>query len=140
MRHADLFVLFSKAKGCPTVIREALAEGTPVLSTDVSGARELIEQDVTGLCGPELRACYGCRPGKCSHQPARPGAAAAVSIITRYDALMAGTATLGQHVFLSDHYRCSEQAVRKVFLQDLADPRCRWLMTPPRIVGWTRTP
>ncbi len=49
MRHADLFVLCSRSEGCPTVIREALAEGTPVLSTDVNGARELIEHNVTGI-------------------------------------------------------------------------------------------
>ncbi|MFM7844881.1 MAG: glycosyltransferase [Planctomycetota bacterium] len=49
MRHADLFVLLSSAEGCPTVIREALAAGTPVLCTDVSGARELIDEGVTGI-------------------------------------------------------------------------------------------
>ncbi len=49
MRHADLFVLCSRSEGCPTVIREALAEGTPVLSTDVKGARELIDDGVTGV-------------------------------------------------------------------------------------------
>jgi glycosyltransferase involved in cell wall biosynthesis/GT2 family glycosyltransferase len=49
MRHADLFILCSRSEGCPTVIREALAEGTPVLSTDVNGARELIDDGVTGV-------------------------------------------------------------------------------------------
>lgn len=48
MRHADLFVLCSRSEGCPTVIREALAEGTPVLSTDVNGADELVVDGVTG--------------------------------------------------------------------------------------------
>lgn len=52
MRHADLFVLGSRSEGCPTVIREALAEGTPVLSTDVNGARELIDDGVTGVVVP----------------------------------------------------------------------------------------
>jgi glycosyltransferase involved in cell wall biosynthesis/GT2 family glycosyltransferase len=52
MRHADLFVLCSRSEGCPTVIREALAEGTPVLSTDVNGARELIDEGVTGVVVP----------------------------------------------------------------------------------------
>jgi glycosyltransferase involved in cell wall biosynthesis len=52
MRHADLFVLCSRSEGCPTVIREALAEGTPVLSTDVNGARELIDDGVTGVVVP----------------------------------------------------------------------------------------
>lgn len=49
MRHADLFVLCSRSEGCPTVIREALAEGTPVLSTDVNGARELVGDGITGM-------------------------------------------------------------------------------------------
>lgn len=48
MRHADLCVLFSRSEGCPTVIREALAEGTPVLATAVNGARELIVEGETG--------------------------------------------------------------------------------------------
>lgn len=58
MRHADLFVLASRSEGCPTVVREAVAEGTPVLATDVNGVRELIRDGVTGVvvadCGPAL--------------------------------------------------------------------------------------
>ena len=49
MRHADLFVLCSRSEGCPMVIREALAEGTPVLSTEVNGAREMISDGITGM-------------------------------------------------------------------------------------------
>lgn len=49
MRHADLFVLYSRSEGCPTVVREALAEGTPVLCSEVNGARELIDDGVTGI-------------------------------------------------------------------------------------------
>ena len=60
MRHADLFVLASRSEGCPTVIREALAEGTPVVATDVNGVRELVSDGVTGLVvadgGPALAA------------------------------------------------------------------------------------
>jgi glycosyltransferase involved in cell wall biosynthesis len=52
MRHADLFVLWSRTEGCPTVIREALAEGTPVLSSEVNGASELISDGVTGSVMP----------------------------------------------------------------------------------------
>jgi glycosyltransferase involved in cell wall biosynthesis len=52
MRHADLFVLWSRTEGCPTVIREALAEGTPVLSSEVNGARELVSDGVTGIVVP----------------------------------------------------------------------------------------
>jgi glycosyltransferase involved in cell wall biosynthesis len=42
MRRADLFVLPSLYEGFATVISESLIVGTPVLSTDVSGAREQI--------------------------------------------------------------------------------------------------
>lgn len=52
MRHADLFVLWSRTEGCPTVIREALAEGTPALSSEVNGARELISDGATGIVVP----------------------------------------------------------------------------------------
>lgn len=55
LRHADLSVLLSRSEGCPTVIREALAEGTPVLSTDVNGASELIESGVTGIIVPHSK-------------------------------------------------------------------------------------
>jgi glycosyltransferase involved in cell wall biosynthesis len=49
MRHADLFVLNSRSEGCPTVLLESLVEGTPVVSTDVNGARELIRDEQTGV-------------------------------------------------------------------------------------------
>jgi glycosyltransferase involved in cell wall biosynthesis len=55
-RHASLSVLLSRSEGCPTVIREALAEGTPVLSTDVNGARELIDDGITGAVVPDSEA------------------------------------------------------------------------------------
>lgn len=45
----DLFALFSKSEGCPTVVREALALGRPVIMTDVNGCDELIEHESTGL-------------------------------------------------------------------------------------------
>lgn len=56
------------------------------------------------------------------------------------EALRAGTVTLGEHLYPGDYYRFTEQAVREVFLQDLVNPQCRCLMTPPRIVGWARKP
>lgn len=48
MRKADLFVLPSLYEGFATVISESLIVGTPVLSTDVSGAREQITKPSEG--------------------------------------------------------------------------------------------
>jgi len=48
IHHGDLFVLASRSEGCPTVIREAIAEGTPVLATDVCGVRELLTAGGSG--------------------------------------------------------------------------------------------
>lgn len=63
---------------------------------------------------------------------------AILAALTRHDALLAGTLTLGEHFYPHDYYRFSEQAVRDVFLSDLLNPSCRWLMQPPRIIGWGR--
>ncbi len=49
MKAADVFALFSASEGCPTVVREALALGIPVLTTAVNGADELVEPERTGL-------------------------------------------------------------------------------------------
>jgi SAM-dependent methyltransferase len=63
-----------------------------------------------------------------------------LTALTRADALLAGTVTLGEHRFPGDYYRFTEQAMREVFLEGLVEPRCRWVMTPPRIIGWARKP
>ena len=42
MKHADLLVCSSREEGLSTVITEALIIGTPVVSTDVSGAKEVL--------------------------------------------------------------------------------------------------
>ena len=64
MREASLFVLSSRSEGCPTVIREALAEGTPVVSTDVNGARELIDDGVTGVVIPDSEPALAAALGR----------------------------------------------------------------------------
>lgn len=104
MRHADLFVLFSRTEGCPTVIREALAEGTPVLSSDVNGAAELIRDGETGvvipgtdaalvaalrgLCGePALRSRLRAAIGRAAADGSAAGAETA-----RLEACLAGPA------------------------------------------------
>lgn len=67
-------------------------------------------------------------------------AIAMLAAATKHDALLAGTVTLGEHHFPGDYYRFTEQAMREVFLEGLVEPRCRWVMWPPRIIGWGRKP
>lgn len=62
----------------------------------------------------------------------------ALSWLTGNDALLAGTITLGVHNFPGDYYRFTEQAVREVLLEGLVERKCRWVMSPPRIIGWAR--
>ncbi len=48
----DLFVSSSLWEGLPTVILESMAAGVPVVATDVSGSRELIQEGSTGRLVP----------------------------------------------------------------------------------------
>lgn len=63
-----------------------------------------------------------------------------IAALTRSAPLRAATATLGEHHYPGDYYRFTEQAVREVFLEGMENPRVRWLMNPPRIIGWARKP
>lgn len=46
LQAADLCVISSRSEGFPLVMIEALHAGTPLLSTDVSGVRELLPEDL----------------------------------------------------------------------------------------------
>ena len=46
---ADLFCLATKGEGCPNVILEALACGTPTVATDVGAIRELVVEGENGF-------------------------------------------------------------------------------------------
>ncbi len=50
--HLDLLVSPSLWEGFATVLLEAMALGVPVVATDVSGSRELVRHDETGLLVP----------------------------------------------------------------------------------------
>jgi glycosyltransferase involved in cell wall biosynthesis len=45
---ADLFCLASSREGCPNVVIESMACGTPVVAADVGGIRELVDGPVCG--------------------------------------------------------------------------------------------
>jgi teichuronic acid biosynthesis glycosyltransferase TuaC len=51
---ADVFCLASKSEGCPNVVLEALACGTPVVATDVGSVSDVVESGENGfLVGPQ---------------------------------------------------------------------------------------
>jgi hypothetical protein len=56
------------------------------------------------------------------------------------DLIRASAVTLGVHNFPGDYYRFSEQALREVFMEGLADVAIRRVMSPPRFIAWGRKP
>ena len=49
----DVFVLTSAGEGLPNVLLEAQWVGTPIVTTDVGGAREAVFEGQTGFVGPD---------------------------------------------------------------------------------------
>jgi glycosyltransferase involved in cell wall biosynthesis len=56
---ADLFCLASQREGCPNVVIEALACGTPVVAADVGGVSELITDPAYGCLIPSQQSAEG---------------------------------------------------------------------------------
>ena len=52
---ADIFALPSHFEGLPMSVIEAMLTGLPVVATDISGPREQVLSDVTGLLVPPMR-------------------------------------------------------------------------------------
>ncbi len=50
LKKSDLFVLSSYHEGLPMVFFEAITLGVPILSTDISGPKEFLEQGYGNLC------------------------------------------------------------------------------------------
>ena len=63
IRRADLFVCSSISEGFSTAVTEALIVGTPVITTDVSGMKELLGDSEYGLItdNDESALCEGIR-------------------------------------------------------------------------------
>jgi glycosyltransferase involved in cell wall biosynthesis len=58
MSNTDIFLLSSILEGQPLVVVEAMAYGCPIVTTNVGGIPELIQDDVNGLlCPPENPEC-----------------------------------------------------------------------------------
>jgi len=52
LRELDIFAMISEPAGCPNASLEAMAAGLPVIATDVGGARDQIDDGVTGRIVP----------------------------------------------------------------------------------------
>jgi glycosyltransferase involved in cell wall biosynthesis len=87
-RACDIAVLASEIEALPTVLLEAAAAGTPVVSTDVGGVPEIVEDDRSGLLVPvndaaRLAAAIGALIDD-GDARARLVAAAVEDLVTRF--------------------------------------------------------
>jgi len=96
MRRAGVFALASQRSlagnmdGIPVVLMEAMAVGTPVVSTSISGIPELVENETTGLLvPPQDEAALATAIGRLWDEPAlaaRLSAAGRIRVIRQFNA------------------------------------------------------
>lgn len=86
---SDVFVLPSYGEGIPRAVMEAGSMGLPVVTTDVPGCREVVEDGVSGLLVPARDAAALTdairRLARDPDARARMGAAARRTAVDRYD-------------------------------------------------------
>lgn len=90
----DLFVSSSLWEGLPTVLLESIAAGVPIVATDVSGSRELIEAGVNGWISPPNDAsalAQQINHALASSQTRQQRAVAAQTTLSRFDMRHAAT-------------------------------------------------
>lgn len=58
LSEADAFVHFSRWEGLPNAVLEAMAHGLPVLASDVTGNRDLVLPELTGLLARDEDALF----------------------------------------------------------------------------------
>lgn len=96
----DVCVLTSRNEGTPVAVIEALAAGVPVVSTDVGGVRDVIDEPVLGAIAPDndvdALASHVCRMLSPETRAPEMIAARRRSVISRYgsDRLVADIASL----------------------------------------------
>jgi glycosyltransferase involved in cell wall biosynthesis len=86
---ADVFVLASRQEGMPNALLEAAAAGLPAVSYTVAGARDIVADEVSGLCVP-VGDVTGLAAGlrRLLTDPtcrAQMGAAARTRVVERFD-------------------------------------------------------
>lgn len=85
---ADIYVHTSRYEGVPKVLMEALAAGTPVVSTDHLGADEVVRRGETGLLTPHTPAALAAAILELLNDPERAramGAAGRADVVERFD-------------------------------------------------------
>lgn len=97
MSAANVLCLASTREGCPNVVNEALACGTPVVATDVGGVPDMLSSDQLGYVVPaddqsRLEEALGCalrrtwdRQGIAASGQSRSWAAVAREVLTEFE-------------------------------------------------------